>query len=531
LHRAPARHVPHASKLIEALLSPEAFDHPADDIELVETHISWVILAGDFVYKIKKPVVLDFLDFGTLDRRRHFCEEEIRLNRPSAPEIYLDVVPIGMVDGQPKFGADGDPVEYAVRMRRFDQALRLDAQLEQQALSVQDMKELGQTVATRHRSAAHVEVDRRERVLRLTREFMEDNFVALEGFVDQHILRRLIDWTRSELQRREALIAQRFDDGYVRDCHGDLHLGNLVRLPGGITTFDCIEFNPDLRQIDVMCDIAFLVMDLVARERHDLAAHFINRYLEATGDYDGIAVLSLFFVYRCLVRAKVAAIRSTEREAVDEAAADLEEANFYCDMALRQSRERQPILVLMHGLSGSGKTWVSGMLMAAMPAIRIRSDIERKRLFGLAETASSGSAVGEGIYTRDASDRIYSRLFDCAEAVLASGHHVILDAAFLDGDSRIAGLDVARGLAAPAVIVDVVAPEPVLRQRLAERSEDRSDPSEAGLAVLDAQLESANPLSAEERRISVTCDNSVSIDIDELVKKVRDSAHIPGAGP
>jgi len=529
VHRTPVSQVTGGQALIEALQVPAAFDHPADNIELVETHISWVILAGEYAYKIKKPVVLDFLDFGTLEKRLHFCQEEIRLNRPSAPGIYLDVVPIAIVDGHPKFGADGDVVEYAVRMHRFDQSLRLDAQLEQQRLTVQDMKELGQTVASRHRSAPHVDEARRGRVLRLTREFMHDNFIALGGFVDEHKLEKLSSWTRLELQRTDALIAQRFDDGFVRDCHGDLHLGNLLRLPGGITTFDCIEFSTDLRQIDVMCDIAFLVMDLVARKRHDLAAHFVNRYLEATGDYGGVELLSLFFVYRCLVRAKVAAIRCQERHAADRADEDLSEAEFYCDMAVRQARKRRPLLVLMHGLSGSGKTFVSAELMAALPAIRIRSDIERKRLFGLGETASSGAAVGKGIYSPEASERVYRHLFQCAGRVLASGHHVVLDAAFLDEAWRAAGLDLARRLAVPVVIVDVVAPEPVMRRRLADRSGKRSDPSEADVAVLDAQLASAAPLSAEERKFTVSCDNSVSIEIDELVKNVREVAGIRGA--
>ncbi len=524
MHRAPVKVSPEKQQLVEALLSPAAFEHPVTAAELIETHISWLILAGDFVYKIKKPVVLDFLDFGSLERRRHFCEEEVRLNQPSAPKIYLGVVPISRVDGRPRFNAAGAPIEYAVRMRRFDQDLRLDKQLENGELTVADMKELGRNIASRHAAAPVVPAEQRERVLRLTREFMEDNLAALEGYIDPPILSRLAEWTESELQRCQPMIDARFDDGFVRDCHGDLHLGNLVRLADGITTFDCIEFNADLRHIDVMCDIAFLVMDLVAKARQDLAAHFLNRYLEATGDYAGVPLLNLFFVYRCLVRAKVAAIRSEERDAPEAAATDLDEAQSYCDMAMRQSRDRPAMLIVMHGLSGSGKTWVSSELMAALPAIRVRSDVERRRLFGLDQVSPSGSDVGGGIYAPAASERVYARLFASAAAILEAGHHVILDAAFLDEASRAGARGAAGEAGAATVIVEVTAPDVVMRQRLADRSAAHNDPSEADAAVLDYQQSTAQALCAEEARIRVACENDGRMDVADLVDRIRDTA-------
>lgn len=521
MHRAPPSVSPSDTDLIDALMTPAAFDHPVTRVDLIETHISWLLLTDEFAYKIKKPIVLDFLDFGDLGKRQFYCEEEIRLNRPWAPEIYLDVVAITLESGQLRVGGKGEAVEYAVRMRRFGQSLRLDHQLEAGKLTVQDMKELALNIANRHMDAPQVDVDQRERVLRLTREFMRDNFSALEGQVDERVLEPLRTWTEDELERHAALFASRFDGGLVRDCHGDMHLGNLVRLSGGITTFDCIEFNTDLRHIDVVADFAFLVMDLVERQRSDLAAHFLNRYLETTGDYAGVVLLNLFFVYRCLVRAKVAAIRSQEREEDSEARADLAEVQEYCDMAQRQAAAREPRLIIMHGLSGSGKTWVSGQLMASLPAIRIRSDIERKRLYGLAETASSHSPVGAGIYTEDAGRRVYHRLFELAREILRSGHNVILDAAFINHDQRREALDLADELQCAAVIVEVTAEKGRLRERLMKRAAAKSDPSEGDIAVLEHQLQTASPLSAEEREITVSCDNSVSPDIDTLVYKVR----------
>jgi aminoglycoside phosphotransferase family enzyme/predicted kinase len=508
--------------LVAGLLSPSAFEHEVSQIELVETHISWLILTEEYAYKLKKPLVLDFLDFGDLDKRRHFCEEEVRLNKPHAPALYIDVVPVTMFEGQPRFGGSGKAVEYAVRMRRFDQSLRLDRQLEGGKLTAMDMRELASVIAERHRLARRVDAGDKGRVLRLTREFMLDNFRALDGHIDADVLGHLESWTESELEKHATLLADRFDAGRVRDCHGDLHLGNLVRLEGGITTFDCIEFDSDLRHIDVMADIAFLVMDLVERAHSALAAHFLNRYLESTGDYAGIAVLDLFFVYRCLVRAKVAVIRAAGRDGDNEP--DLEEARRYCDMAARQAAPRRPVLLLMHGFSGSGKTRVSTELMAAMPAIRIRSDVERKRLFGLAETAASESDIGAGIYSGSAGDRVYSRLLELAGVLLASEHNVILDAAFLDLGRRSDAIAVAEDVGCTALIVDVNAPADVLRQRLQRRAVAGRDASEADVSVLSHQLANADKLTEVERRITIDCDNSVSPDFDKLAKKVAYAA-------
>jgi aminoglycoside phosphotransferase family enzyme/predicted kinase len=520
MHRSKHAGLSFDTKLIEALMRPQAFSHPVIRIELEETHISWLILTENFVYKIKKPVVFDFLDFSDLEKRKFYCEEEIRLNKPWAPDLYLDVVPVTLQGGEPHFGGNGQAIEYAVRMLRFDEVMQLDRQLETGRLTVTDMRELATTIAARHAGASVVAQEQRTRVIALTSEFMWDNFEALAGYIDSTKLDLLKDWTGRELRKSKSSLLQRFDDGFVRDCHGDLHLANLVRLPDGIATFDCIEFNTDFRQIDVICDIAFLIMDLVERQRHDLAAHFLNRYLEVTGDYGGVGVLNLYFVYRCLVRAKVAVLRSQER-AVTVASEDLEEAESYCDMAIRQIADRTPVLIIMHGLSGSGKTFVSGEIMAALPAVRVRSDIERKRMFGIAEQASSDSPVGRGIYTAQASEAVYRRLIDVAKSILASGHNVILDAAFLRQAERAAALSVARDCGCAAVIADVAAPESLLRERIRDRALKNPDASEAGMEVLDHQLATKENLTSAEQALLVECDNSGLFDVATTVDQIK----------
>jgi len=525
VHRARPQVKPIDDNLVQALLHPRAFDHAADAVELVETHISWVILAGDYAYKIKKPLVLDFLDFGSLEKRKFCCEEEVRLNRPWAPNIYLDVVPITLRRGQPRFDGSGEAIEYAVKMRRFDQALRLDNQLASGLLTVADMKELGRNIADRHAAATVPNASERDRLVEQAKHFVRENFDHLAGIINEHDFAFLHDWTLQELDKLNGAIVQRFDDGFFRDCHGDLHLGNLVRLPGGITTFDCIEFNPDLRYTDVFADVGFLTMDLVDKGRHDLAAHFLNRYLECSGDYDGVKLHDFYFVYRCLVRAKVAAIRSRERDTAAERDADVAEAHDYCNIARRQATKGPRAMVVMSGLSGSGKSWVSEQLMAKLPAIRLRSDIERKRLFGLDETEQSGSAVGAGIYTADSSLAAYARLFDLAGELLTAGHHVILDAAFLRAEDREAAKDIATAADCASVLLNVGAPADVLRERLRKRSAAKQNISEAGLDVLEHQRATADEITSDECAIDV--DNSDAVDIGAIASSIRERAREP----
>ncbi len=508
---ARSRHIPtddHASAtLIAALREQSPWPHPVSEPELIETHISWVFLTGDYAYKIKKPVDLGFLDFSTLERRRHFCEEEVRLNRHWAPELYLGVVPIGGTPERPVPGGEDPAIEYAVKMRQFPRGALLSEQLDAGKLSADDLRSLAETVAERHREAprARIELVRSGRI----RHAMMENFDHLAGLADGELLRGLQSWIERELERREPELLRRQKAGLARECHGDLHLRNLVRLDSGIVPFDCIEFSEELRSIDVMSDVAFLFMDLVERDRRDLAYVFLNRYLECSGDYDGIAILALYFVYHCLIRAKVLAIRHMERNPDGDADADLAEMSRYCRVAAERAEQSPAWLLLMHGYSGSGKTYLSEKLMAELPAIRIRSDIERKRLFGLAEAERSHSAVGRGLYGRRAGKRVYKRLLTAAAVSLGGGENVILDAAFLDARSRTRARKVANTAGVAWRIVDVTAPLDVLVGRLAARSSRPGEASEADVRVLEYQLDHAEPLTDEEWRNTLEVDSTL----------------------
>jgi uncharacterized protein len=469
-------------------------------------------------------LALGFLDFRELEKRRFYCEEEIRLNQRFAPEIYIGVVKITLQNGRPRVEGPGVAIEYAVKMHRFDQALRLDKQLESGLLRAEDMRELGANIAARHEAADIVPDSQRQHVLELTESQMQDNFTALRSRIDDGLLSPLYEWTQRALQRLRPVIGQRFDQGFFRDCHGDLHLANLLRLPSGITTFDCIEFSADLRHIDVACDIAFLVMDLESKRRGDLAAYFINRYFERTDDYGSMRLFDLYFVYRCLVRAKVDAIRASERDDDVARQEDLDEATRYCSMAARQTARRQPLLIVMHGVSGSGKTWVSERLMAALPAIRIRSDLLRKRLFGLGESQKSGSAVGEGIYVSSADDDVYAGMRRRAEPVLGERHNVILDATFLHREQRAQAIQLAREFGAKLVFVNATAAQEELRRRIGARQQRGADASEADLPVLEHQLKMVEAMTDFEKSRSITIDSLDADAMSCLPDQVRETA-------
>jgi predicted kinase len=404
-------------------------------------------------------------------------------------------------------------------MRQFEPSQRLDRQLEAGDLTAEDMLELATELAGRHREAARV--PGHEGLLAVTETLMWDNFRDLEGEVPGELLNELHRWTGQALRDRDAALRERCKGGFFRECHGDLHLANIVRLPQGIVAFDCIEFNAELRNIDVDADYAFLVMDLVARGQSGLAYVFLNRYLEITGDYDGVPLLPLYFVYRSLVRAKVAAISRRAREPAEDATGDRQTIDHYCELARAGIAARRPVLVLMMGLSASGKTWISNRLLAVLPALRMRSDIERKRLFGLAETDDSRSGVGSGIYDSTAGDAVYRRLFDGAGCMLRAGFDVILDAAFLAAARRDQGRRVAAACGAGCVIVEAVAPVDVLRKRLRERAATATDASEADLEVLQHQLDTVEPLDVDERASTFSVRTDAEVDIGAIVSFVR----------
>ena len=466
----PAEAAALQQRLAAALRDPASFGPACTSVRVIETHISWVYLTGTHAYKVKKAVAFGFLDFTTLESRRRYCEEELRLNRRTAAQIYLDVVPItGSVD-RPVVDGEGPALEWAVRMREFPQQALLSEMLGRGELTPAHVDALAITVARFHEGAARVPADRPWGSAADVLDVALANFAELRPRLgqpaDREDLARLEDWTRREHAARGADWEARRAGGRVRECHGDLHLGNIALVEGAVTPFDCIEFSDRMRWIDVASEVAFTVMDLQYRGRHDLAQRFLNGYLEHGGDYPGLAVLRFYLAYRAMVRAKVAGLLAAQAPPGAARSARLADCRAHIALAGREAAPCTPAVVITHGLSGSGKTTLSQCLLERIGAIRVRSDVERKRLEGLPPDARTSAGIEAGIYAPDATRATYDRLLDLARTIVDAGWIALVDAAFLSRWQRDAFRTLADELDVPFVIVDFVASESTLRSRI-----------------------------------------------------------------
>jgi len=483
-------------------------------VSLVQTHISWVLLTDRLAYKLKKPVRLAFVDFSTLARRKHYCEEELRLNRRLAPSLYLGVVPVCGTVQAPRVDGAGEPIDYLVCMRRFAPGALLGERLAAGTLLPEHLEGLARRMAAFHAHAAialpEAAGDSTGRVLGPVLAVLRQ----LRLHCGAARIAALESWFIVQARALGEVWSARRRDGHVRECHGDLHLSNAVMVDDQATAFDCIEFDPALRQIDVLSDIAFLTMDLKANGRPDLAFAFLDAYLQCSGDYPGVRVLRFYEAYRALVRALVDCLRPN----VDEPAARSREPDYLaCAESIVAGAGSGPRLLITHGLSGSGKSTVARQLLQAAGTIRLRSDVERKRLFGFAALErSTGDAQ---IYGPDATQRTFERLADCAQAALRAGYPVIIDAAFLRRAERDAFRALAAGLGVPFAILHCSASEAHLRERVTARGASGDDPSEADLDVLERQIRFAEPMSDEERALAIEVATDQPVDIAGLCER------------
>lgn len=496
---------------IEDLLESAAFPHAAGQLRLKETHLSWVVLTGYYAYKIKKPVHFDFVDASTLGLRRALCEEELHLNRRFARDLYLDVVPIVREGGRLRIGGPGEAeaVEYAIRMHEFAGTQELAHQLAQRTVTPHDMSSLATYLADLHVRAAVAPAESSYGSFELTRSQMNDNFELLRGHLNNAQTRAELDglmqWTRDGLQSLQPLIEARKRSGFVRECHGDLHIGNIVRWQQQWLPFDCLAFDPKLRWIDVMSEVAFLFMDLLAQARDDLAYQFLSGYLEQTGDYEGLRLLPVYAAYRALVRAKVDALgaEAAGLERIQALEARLTER---LRIAARFQHPQTPALLLMHGVTACGKSSLSEQLVSAVPALRVRSDLERKRQAGVPATAQRSFAVNAGDYSSPATGRLYARLLECADAALAAGCNAVIDATFLRRSQRQLFRQLALRRHCRFLILTCSTDRATLDARLRTRLRTHLDPSEANQAVLEEQLKTQELLDAQEQRHAVRID-------------------------
>lgn len=453
---------------------------------IIETHISWVVLAGEHAWKLKKPVQLGFLDFSTPRLRRRACEDELELNRRLAPSIYQAVEPL----------PDDMHDEPVLRMHRFPDGALLAERLKAGALQARDIDRFAQWLSGFHQTAPSSPPDaswgQPEDVQHTVLKVADG---LLQAGCDTAAVRGLRDWIVAEGQARASDLLRRRTQGRVREVHGDLHLSNIVVLDDEVLAFDCIEFDPALRWIDVACDLAFAVMDLAANGRADLAWRLLDGWLTYTGDHDAMAVMRYYLVYRALVRALVAALRGSSPEA-------------YLEIALAFAQPGPPFLAITCGLSGSGKSHLALALLQHAGLVRLRSDVERKRLTGLKPLEKSAATLGRSIYDANTTQHTYATLAERAHSVLAAGWPVVVDAAFLREAERRTFAQLAARRGVGFVILDCNTPSTLLRQRLRARNATGEDPSEADESVLELQATAREPYSSDEKSAVFAVDMS-----------------------
>ncbi len=510
------------SRLVASLASG-AWAGEGDPAEVVETHVSWVLLTPECAYKIKKALKFPFLDFSTLQRRRFCCSEEVRLNSRLAPGIYKEAVAIGGSVDEPGLGA-APAIEYAVSMKRFPAEDRLDEVLARTGLRHGQLRAFAWKLHECQRQAAVASVDSPYGSVADLRVQHFDNFAEISPCcrdASAALLEEIRLYSEQAFARLAPVMEGRRAAGKIREGHGDLHLGNLLLHEGEIAAFDCIEFNPSLSWIDGASDLAFMVMDLRHRRQPQLARTLLSSWAEASGDYGALAVMRLYLVYRALVRAKIDCIRRRQVEDEDEARKLAASMTGYLQLAADFIDEsgRGP-LILMHGPSGCGKSYCSSRLVSALGAMRLRSDLERRRL--------PAEQFAGGLYSAPAIDANYRRLIELAETVIDSGWPVIVDATFLNLRHRKEFRDFAARAGVPLCLLSLTASRETIRRRLDQRALSQHRVSEAFYNTYEMQQSLLEPLTADEPFVEI--DTESEADTASLVAAVQRAMGAGAAG-
>lgn len=503
------------TQIIQAMSQPAFYPHGAAQIERIETHISTVFLAGDYAYKVKKSVNFGFLDFSTLALRQQYCQEELRLNQRLAPDLYLAIDAIYYDGTHFNLTGEGEVVEYAIRMQRFNRQLQFDNQLSHGALELKDIEALAEFVADFHNRTPSAPQDSHYGNYKSIVSPMRQNFEQIRSLTDEPDIHRKVEkierWTKKFAKRGKSNLKARKASGFIKECHGDMHLSNITHWQGQPMIFDGIEFNPDLYWIDTINEIAFLTMDLDKRGAYHLSHHFLNVYLERTGDYEGIMLLRFYQAYRALVRAKVCALSAHNCHlSKAEANTHWKACRDYLKLAKRYTKTTKPMLCITHGVSGSGKSTLAQEAVDELGFIRLRSDVERKRLAGIDSQDRSHSGLESGLYTPEMTEATYTQLVELSRLLLQNNFSVVVDATFLTRQNRAPFQELAAELGCHFLILCTETTLSVLESRIQERLQAGIDPSEANLSVLSRQLTQSEPLVSSELGLAVTIDTAES---------------------
>lgn len=487
------------SALIEAFKNPAVYPHAIERLEIITTHISWVILTGTYAYKIKRPVKYSFVDYSSLENRKAYCEKEFAFNQSLASKVYKAVLPIRQTANGPSLLGDGPIIDYALQMLEFPQDKLLSTVIKQNEITASMIDDIATQVAYFHQSAPVAALDTpygtSERILKPVKENFSEIRANLNDELALQQLQHIETWALATHAQLSPLMQARKQAGLTRACHGDLHLRNIVLIDQAPVIFDCIEFCETRRWLDPMAEIGFFTMDLMQHGRTDLAIRFLSTYMETTGDYPGLQLLPFFMSYRALVRAKIQLYDRCLTTDAPEQERFFKQYQQYANFAESLIIKRQPILCVMHGVSGSGKSTLAQEIILWHHAIRLRADVERKRWFGHEPST---------LYSEQTTEKTYTHLLQTAAMLLKTGLSVVIDARFAKKNQRDQAAALANALGIPFKIINCTASQTYLEQGIVRRMHDKNNVSDATLAVLEKQLNTQETFTAEENAYTIT---------------------------
>jgi len=518
-------------KIIEAMCRSDFYPDRPKTIELIKTHISLVFIAGDFVYKVKKPVSFGFLDFSTLAKRKFYCEEELRLNRRLAPDFYLDVAVIYEdANGNVTLTPSNHIVEYSVRMKKLPEDKMLKSLLAKGRAPDRIFEDLGKRIADFHARAETSERISQMGLPEMISKSHEENFSEMAGYVDVTIPADQYEFIKkydeSFITRNQGLLQKRVAHCKIKECHGDLHLEHIC-ITEDIAVFDCIEFNERFRCVDTAAEVAFLAMDMDLNGYPEKGELFINSYIRHSGDSDVLSLLDFYRCYYAFVRGKVASLRLAQREeAVAKRLDIMEESEKYFNLAYRYAaRLDSPVLVMTAGLTGTGKSYLARKLAFMMNAEIIRTDVLRKELLHMDSTQRQLDDFGKGIYSADMTGGTYDKALDRAAALIRNNKSVIIDASFIRRADRDRAVALAASLGVDYYVIECTSPEEMVKERLSRRMGEGADASDGRWEIYVRQkldFDEINEIPAEHYfRLDGSLDFKKQL--NEVVKKISPS--------
>jgi len=506
------------SNLLENLINPNLYGKDIKNIKILQTHISYVVLTGKYAYKIKKPVNFGFLDFSTLEKRKYYCNQELRLNRRLCPDIYIDVIPITEIGKNLQINGDGRVIEYALKMKEFSQKNIMTNLLKQEKINEDIIDKICYILTDFYKRSKHSEEINKFGLVETVKINTDENFQQTESVIDVTIKRKLYDFIKSNtnifLNQKEDLFNERIENGHICDCHGDLHSGNIVVSGKNVYIFDCIEFNKRFRFSDITSDIAFLAMDLDYQGYPYLSSYFIKKYIEESNDLINSSLLNFYKCYRAYVRGKVIGFRLDEpnidnNEIIkikNSAKKYFELSYYYTKLFSRSLKKMKPLLFITSGLTGTGKTTVANKISVDYDVHIISSDSVRKDLEGIDKFERHHDAYNTGLYSPQKMLYTYNKIFEKADKILKNGGNVILDATFKNKDLRDRAKNIAFKDNSIFLIIHCTCPEDKVKLYLENRVKKKSI-SDGRWDIYLKQKDSFEPFSSK--------DNMVEIDISK----------------